>query len=593
MKMEEQTLYRTHGAGTLGLDQVGTEVVISGWVHRRRDLGGLIFIDVRDRSGIVQVVIHPDVQAAFEVAETLRSEYVIRVLGRVVRRAPETVNPDLATGEIEVVASSIDILNRAKTPPVSPAEHKEIDEKIRLRYRYLDLRRAEMQNILILRHKVTQAIRRFLSEHDFVEVETPMLTKSTPEGARDFLVPSRLKPGSFYALPQSPQIYKQLLMVAGLERYFQVARCFRDEDLRADRQPEFTQVDIEMSFMPLDTFQDLIETMMQEITAMVTGIHVARPFPRLSYEDAMDRYGSDKPDTRFGLEIVDASEALQNSAFQVFRQALQTGGVVRLIRVPGGGARISRKEISALEDTAKAHGAKGLAWVKVEGDKLTGPVAKFIAESERIRLGELSGMEDGDILFFGADQKDVVRQALGAVRLALRDLLGLVSPGQFQFLWVTDFPLLEYDPTEKRYVAVHHPFTRPKEEDRHKLMTDPLSVRAEAYDLVLNGYEIGGGSLRIYRREDQDAMFRLLGLSEEEVAEKFGFFVEAFEYGAPPHGGIALGLDRIIAILAGRSNLRDVIAFPKTQSGTDLMMDAPGRVRPEQLAELGISVRTN
>lgn len=591
--MEDQTLFRTHGAGTLRPEHAEEKVILSGWVHRRRDLGGLIFIDVRDRSGIVQIVVHPEQADAFQVAETLRNEYVIRIEGKVVRRAEETVNPDLPTGEVEVIAWAIDILNTAQTPPFSPAEHKEIDEKMRLRYRYLDLRRSAMQNILILRHQVTQAIRRFLSEHDFVEVETPMLTKSTPEGARDFLVPSRLKPGSFYALPQSPQIYKQLLMVAGLERYFQVARCFRDEDLRADRQPEFTQIDIEMSFMPLHAFQDLIETMMQEVTAMVTGVHVPLPFPRISYTEAMDRYGSDKPDTRFGLEIVDVSETVKDSPFQVFRQAIATGGVVRLIRVPDGAGRISRKDVGALEETAKAHGAKGLAWLKIEGGTLSGPLAKFISKDELGRLREVAGVSDGDMLFFGADQKDVVRQALGAVRLALRDLLGLVFPGQFQFLWVTDFPLLEYDPTEKRYVAVHHPFTRPKEEDRHKLMTDPLSVRAEAYDLVLNGYEIGGGSLRIYRREEQDAMFRLLGLSEEEVAEKFGFFVEAFEYGAPPHGGIALGLDRIIAILAGRSNLRDVIAFPKTQSGTDLMMDAPGRVRPEQLAELGISVRTN
>ncbi|MBE3594398.1 MAG: aspartate--tRNA ligase [Candidatus Carbobacillus altaicus] len=591
--MEDQTLFRTHGAGTLRPEHAEEKVILSGWVHRRRDLGGLIFIDVRDRSGIVQIVVHPEQADAFQVAETLRNEYVIRIEGKVVRRAEETVNPDLPTGEVEVIAWAIDILNTAQTPPFSPAEHKEIDEKMRLRYRYLDLRRSAMQNILILRHQVTQAIRRFLSEHDFVEVETPMLTKSTPEGARDFLVPSRLKPGSFYALPQSPQIYKQLLMVAGLERYFQVARCFRDEDLRADRQPEFTQIDIEMSFMPLHAFQDLIETMMQEVTAMVTGVHVPHPFPRISYTEAMDRYGSDKPDTRFGLEIVDVSETVKDSPFQVFRQAIAAGGVVRLIRVPDGAGRISRKDVGALEETAKAHGAKGLAWLKIEGGTLSGPLAKFISEDELGRLREVAGVSDGDMLFFGADQKDVVRQALGAVRLALRDLLGLVFPGQFQFLWVTDFPLLEYDPMEKRYVAVHHPFTRPKEEDRHKLMTDPLSVRAEAYDLVLNGYEIGGGSLRIYRREEQDAMFRLLGLSEEEVAEKFGFFVEAFEYGAPPHGGIALGLDRIIAILAGRSNLRDVIAFPKTQSGTDLMMDAPGRVRPEQLAELGISVRTN
>ncbi|MBE3562753.1 MAG: aspartate--tRNA ligase [Hydrogenibacillus schlegelii] len=583
-------MHRTHDAGTLRRSDVGARATLVGWVHRRRDLGGLIFIDLRDRSGIVQLVVTPEAKEAFRVAETLRSEYVIAVRGTVKARAPETVNPKLSTGDVEVAVEAIEVLNTAKTLPFGLADDAPVDEALRLKYRYLDLRRPALQEALRLRHEVTRIVRDVLSRHGFLEVETPILSKSTPEGARDFLVPSRLRPGAFYALPQSPQIYKQLLMVAGVERYFQIARCFRDEDLRADRQPEFTQIDIEMSFMSLPEFQAIVEEMIAEVFEKTRGIRLERPFPRLSYDEAMDRYGTDKPDLRYGLEIVDVGEIFRETEFQVFRRALASGGVVRAIRADGAAA-LSRKDIAALEAEAKAHGAQGLAWLKLEADGASGSIARFVPEPVLAALRAKTGAEPGDVLFFVADRREVARAALGAVRRLLAERLGRVPDGAFRILWVTDFPLLEYDPDEKRYVALHHPFTRPKAEDWDKLETEPLQVRAESYDLVLNGYEIGGGSLRIYRKEDQLRLFRRLGLDEAEVAEKFGFFLEALEYGAPPHGGIALGLDRIVALLAGRSNIRDVIAFPKTQSGADLMMEAPSRVRPEQLAELGITVR--
>ncbi|MBT9282392.1 MAG: aspartate--tRNA ligase [Hydrogenibacillus schlegelii] len=583
-------MHRTHDAGTLRRSDAGTRATLVGWVHRRRDLGGLIFIDLRDRSGIVQLVVTPEAKEAFRVAETLRSEYVIAVRGTVKARAPETVNPKLSTGDVEVAVEAIEVLNTAKTLPFGLADDAPVDEALRLKYRYLDLRRPALQEALRLRHEVTRIVRDVLSRHGFLEVETPILSKSTPEGARDFLVPSRLRPGTFYALPQSPQLYKQLLMVAGVERYFQIARCFRDEDLRADRQPEFTQIDIEMSFMSLPEFQAIVEEMIAEVFEKTRGIRLERPFPRLSYDEAMDRYGTDKPDLRYGLEIVDVGEVFRETEFQVFRRALASGGVVRAIRADGAAA-LSRKDIAALEAEAKAHGAQGLAWLKLEADGASGSIARFVPEPVLAALRAKTGAEPGDVLFFVADRREVARAALGAVRRLLAERLGRVPDGAFRILWVTDFPLLEYDPDEKRYVALHHPFTRPKAEDWDKLETEPLQVRAESYDLVLNGYEIGGGSLRIYRKEDQLRLFRRLGLDEAEVAEKFGFFLEALEYGAPPHGGIALGLDRIVALLAGRSNIRDVIAFPKTQSGADLMMEAPSRVRPEQLAELGITVR--
>ncbi|CAM3360271.1 aspartate--tRNA ligase [Hydrogenibacillus schlegelii] len=585
-----ETMHRTHDAGTLRRSDAGTRATLVGWVHRRRDLGGLIFIDLRDRSGIVQLVVTPEAKEAFRVAETLRSEYVIAVRGTVKARAPETVNPKLSTGDVEVAVEAIEVLNTAKTLPFGLADDAPVDEALRLKYRYLDLRRPALQETLRLRHEVTRIVRDVLSRHGFLEVETPILSKSTPEGARDFLVPSRLRPGTFYALPQSPQLYKQLLMVAGVERYFQIARCFRDEDLRADRQPEFTQIDIEMSFMSLPEFQAIVEEMIAEVFEKTRGIRLERPFPRLSYDEAMDRYGTDKPDLRYGLEIVDVGEIFRETELQVFRRALALGGVVRAIRADGAAA-LSRKDIAALEAEAKAHGAQGLAWLKLEADGASGSIARFVPEPVLAALRAKTGAEPGDVLFFVADRREVARAALGAVRRLLAERLGRVPDGAFRILWVTDFPLLEYDPDEKRYVALHHPFTRPKAEDWDKLETEPLQVRAESYDLVLNGYEIGGGSLRIYRKEDQLRLFRRLGLDEAEVAEKFGFFLEALEYGAPPHGGIALGLDRIVALLAGRSNIRDVIAFPKTQSGADLMMEAPSRVRPEQLAELGITVR--
>lgn len=582
---------RTHGCGQIGVAEVGKEVTLMGWVNKRRDLGGIIFIDLRDRSGIVQVVTDPKTEEAFKRADRLRSEYVVAIRGVVTKRSPENVNPNIPTGEVEVVTQEMELLNMAKTPPFSIAEEQEVDEKVRLKYRYLDLRRPAMQETLILRHRMTKFFRDFLSDHGFIEVETPMLTRSTPEGARDYLVPSRVRPGEFYALPQSPQLFKQLLMVSGFERYFQVARVFRDEDLRADRQPEFTQVDIEMSFLTLHQFQEMMEEMIAGLIKVAKGVEVPRPFPRLTYQEAMDRYGSDKPDLRFEMEIVDLTDLVKESGFAVFRTAAEQGGVVRALNVKGAADRYSRKDLSLLEEFAKGYGAKGLAWLKVEGSGMNGPIAKFFTDEEKeaIRL-RLDG-EPGDLFLFGADRLKGVSDVLGALRLRLGRELNLIREEELRLLWVTDFPLVEYDEEEKRFVALHHPFTRPRDEDIPFFETDPGRIRALAYDMVLNGSEIGGGSMRIYKREIQEKMFQLLGFSQEEAERKFGFLLEAFEYGTPPHGGIAFGLDRIVAMLAGKNNLREVIAFPKTASAADLMMDAPNEVDERQLKELGIGIR--
>ncbi|SFF64492.1 aspartyl-tRNA synthetase [Planifilum fulgidum] len=588
-----ETFHRTHGCGELTRAVVGQKVVLNGWVHKRRDLGGLIFIDLRDRSGVVQIVCNPEISPeAAKAADRVRSEYVLAVRGTVVERSPETVNPKMATGEIEVQCESLVVLNEAKTPPFPIQDDLDVEESVRLKYRFVDLRRPGMQRTLMLRHRAMQAVRSFLDRNGFVEVETPMLTRSTPEGARDYLVPSRVQPGSFYALPQSPQIFKQLLMVSGMERYFQIVRCFRDEDLRADRQPEFTQIDIEVSFMPLEPFISLMEEMVAELFEKTIGAKVERPFPRITYREAMERYGTDKPDLRFGMELVDLSEAVRNSSFKVFSGTVERGGRVKAINVKGA-AGWSRKEISRWEEEAKNLGAKGLAWIAHRDEGLKGPVAKFLSDAEWAKIRELTSCEPGDLLLCVADEQPLVEEVLGELRLRLGRELGLIDSGSFRFAWITEFPLLEYDEEDGRYYAMHHPFTMPVEEDIPLLETDPGKVRAQAYDLVLNGYEIGGGSRRIHRREVQEAMFRALGISQEEARNKFGFLLEAFEYGAPPHGGIAFGFDRIVMLLAGCSNLRDCIAFPKTASGSCLLTGAPAPVDENQLKELHIAVTDN
>lgn len=584
---------RTTYCGLITESYLGQEVTLKGWVHNRRDLGGLIFVDVRDREGVVQVVFNPDFsKEALAIAERIRSEYVVEIKGTVTKRDEETVNPKIKTGQVEVQASEITIINKSETPPFSiNDENLNVDENIRLKYRYLDLRREQFAQTFKLRHRTTQAIRRYLDDSGFYDIETPVLTKSTPEGARDYLVPSRVHEGEFYALPQSPQLFKQLLMMSGFDKYYQIVKCFRDEDLRADRQPEFTQVDIEMSFVEQEDVIQLGEQMLKSVMKDVKGIAIEEAFPRMTYAEAMERYGSDKPDTRFGMELIDVSELGQVMDFKVFKDAVENGGQVKAIVVEDGADKYTRKDIDGLTEFVNIYGAKGLAWVKVVEDGLNGPIARFFDETHVDKLQSLTQAKAGDLVLFVADSKEVVAQSLGALRVKLAKELNLLDPNQFNFLWVTDWPLLEYDEELHRYVAAHHPFTSPKPEDLDRLESAPETVQAQAYDIVLNGFELGGGSIRIHDGEIQSKMFKALGFSEESAQEQFGFLLDAFKFGAPPHGGIALGLDRLVMLLTGASNLRDTIAFPKTASATDLLTDAPSEVSEKQLDELSLRIK--
>lgn len=583
--MKKRTLY----CGDVTEKHIGEKVTLHGWVQKRRDLGGLIFIDLRDREGIVQVVFNPDFSAdALSIAESVRNEFVVTVVGTVAARSEGAINDKLATGRIEVLAEEIEVLNASKTPPFYIEDGVNVSDELRLKYRYLDLRRPEMNQIFQMRHTATKTFRQKLDQMGFFDIETPYLTKSTPEGARDYLVPSRVYPGNFYALPQSPQILKQLLMSAGFDKYYQVVRCFRDEDLRGDRQPEFTQIDLETSFLTKEEIQEITEEMLVAVVEATKGIKIAKPFPHMTYAEAMDRFGSDKPDVRFGLELKNVAEAVANVDFKVFTNAIESGGEVKAINAKGAAANYSRKDIDALGEFVGRYGAKGLAWMKVEEDGFKGPIAKFFTPENQAAVAGVLDAEVGDLLLFVADKAEVVAASLGALRSKLGQELDLIDQNELAFLWVTDWPLFEYDEEAGRFVSAHHPFTMPQ--DASLLETAPEKAMAEAYDIVLNGYEIGGGSLRIYKKEMQQQMFRALGFTDEEATEQFGFLLEALEFGTPPHGGIALGLDRIIMILAGRNNLRDTIAFPKTGSATDPLTNAPSEVSAAQLAELELAI---
>ena len=580
---------RTHACGDLNAGHEGREVVLMGWVQKRRDHGGVIFLDLRDRSGVVQTVLSPDSHPeAFEASQVVRPEYVLALRGQIRLRPEGTANPNMPTGEIEVLVSEIAILNPAKTPPFYPLDAPEVDESLRLRYRYLDLRRPEMWKIFTFRHRAALAIREFLSARGFLEMETPMLTRSTPEGARDYLVPSRIYPGDFFALPQSPQLFKQILMVSGFERYFQFARCFRDEDLRADRQPEFTQLDIEMSFISEEEIMELMEELMGVLFGQLLGKEVPAAFLRLTYQEAMDSYGCDKPDLRLGMKIVDVTDFAGRTSCQVFSGAVQGGGVVRGIRVPGAGAS-SRRELDELTKLAGGWGARGLAWFILGEEEIRSPLAKLFQPAELQELAAKLAGRPGDLLLFVADRPKVVSTVLGQLRLEMGERLKMADPDQYAFVWITNFPLFEYNDEEKRLEAMHHPFTAPRPEDLHLLETAPEQVKARAYDLVLNGTEIGGGSIRNHRRDVQDRLFKAIGLSQEEITHKFGFLLDALDYGAPPHGGIAFGFDRMMMLMLQRDTIRDVIAFPKTQSSTCLMTGAPASVAAKQLRELKIT----
>ncbi len=583
---------RSHRCGDLTAEQIGQDVCVMGWVQRRRDHGGLIFIDLRDREGVIQLALDPDRDlASHKKAEQVRNEFVLAARGKVSPRPEGTVNPKMKTGEVEVEITELLILNRSETPPFMLDEFTEVAENIRLKYRYLDLRRPALQQNLMMRHLVAKTVRNYFDQQGFIEVETPVLTKSTPEGARDYLVPSRVNTGNFYALPQSPQLFKQLLMVSGFDRYFQIVKCFRDEDLRADRQPEFTQIDCEMSFVNRSQIMDIMEGMVAKVFKEALGIELTLPMPRLSYAEALDRFGVDNPDLRFGLELIDITRQVADSQFKVFSSVAANGGLVKALNVKGC-ATFSRKELDDLTEFAKIYGAKGMAWVKVTADGWQSPIAKFFTAEELSALNEKLGAEVGDLLLFMADTPAIANEALGRLRGHLGQKLGLAGKDNYQFTWVTEFPLLEWDDEQRRHVAVHHPFTAPLEEDIPLLDTDPGQARAQAYDLVLNGSEIGGGSIRIHDQEVQSRMFELLGIGADEAREKFGFLLDALNFGAPPHGGIAFGLDRLMMILTGADSIRDVIAFPKTQKATCLLSDAPNEVDDKQLQELGIRLRT-
>jgi aspartyl-tRNA synthetase len=588
-------MVRDKGCGDITETDIGKTLSLCGWVFRRRDHGGLIFIDLRDRSGVFQVVFSPEVSGnAHIAAHDLRSEYVISVAGEIRKRPEGTENPAMPTGTVEMYVNKLDVLNESSALPFMIEDAAEASDTLRLRHRYLDLRRPEMQRNLIVRHRASKVIRDYLDAKGFLEIETPMLTKSTPEGARDYLVPSRLNPGHFYALPQSPQIFKQILMVSGLEKYFQIVKCFRDEDLRADRQPEFTQVDLEMSFIDRADIIELIEDMLRKLFSESLGVDLEAPFRRLSFRESMERFGNDKPDLRFGLELKEMADLAEKGSFKVFLDALKSGGRVKAINGKGM-ASLSRKEVDMLTEEAISYGAKGLAWIKVRNG-FESPIAKFFPEEILKRMAERLEAEDGDLMLFVADREKVVHNVLSRMRLELGKRLNLIKQG-FEFLWITDFPLLEWNEEEERFEAMHHPFTSPMDEDIEKMLTGDIndkglisSLKAKAYDIVLNGYEIGGGSIRIHRREVQKKMFGLLGISDEDARMKFGFLLDALEYGAPPHGGIALGLDRLVMLMVGASSIRDVIAFPKTQKAFDLMSGTPSTVEPKQLKELYIKI---
>ena len=582
---------RTHNCGELRKEHIGREVVLAGWVHSVRDHGGVIFVDLRDRYGLTQVVFKPDSSGdTYAESEQLRTEYVIAVRGQVVARLPENVNPNLPTGEVEVPVVELEILNRSETPPFEIEDESAVATDLRLRYRYLDLRRAPMREGLVFRHRVFQTIRRYFDERGFIDVETPVLTRSTPEGARDYLVPSRVNQGGFYALPQSPQLFKQLLMIAGFDKYAQIVKCFRDEDLRADRQPEFTQLDVEMAFTDQEEIIELIEGMTAAVFKENMDREIETPFPRFTYAEAMDLYGTDRPDIRFGMTLKSIEDLAQQSEFRVFRSVVDKGGQVRGFRLPGG-ADLSRKDLDELTEWVKQFGAKGLAWFRVEPDKLSSPIQKFFPAPVLAELRRRMECEAGDVIFFVADKPAVVAQALSELRVHLAKTRGLIPENEFRFCWVLDFPLFEYNEEEKRPDPSHHPFTSPREDDLAFLEERPLEVKAKAHDIILNGVEIGGGSIRIHDLAVQQRVFRLLGISEEEAREKFGFLLDALRYGAPPHGGIALGLDRVVMLLLGRDSIREVIAFPKTQRAVCLMTQAPAPVDDRQLRELGLHRR--